>query len=664
MLNHIEKVKSNPEGPDGRSMGEWLRKDGSVDVTMLEWTSAAPKAFLAYLADVEDRIPTDGYRMEEVHTLKINGFFSQGPRTALPSGDDRRTLSSIIATQVRSLHVHFRLHHTALRTESFVFFGNAEKPDLTKPYVLDWARPPSSDIYQHPEFQADRPAWFYQIWSLMMILSEIAEWQPLDGAVQDKAELLRRGSERKKLVTNPNWKGAPTANVFKFGFGFLEKDRQTLEQYSHWHVKRFYDRLCECLAPSASPIVIMFDLEMSHASLLPTSTPAKALPQKVVSETAETAETAEVNGVQANGIQTNGVHTNGEQGNGEHANGIQTNGVHTNGVQANRIETNGVQANRIETNGVDTNGVHVNGAKANGVNSNSVDANGANGILTNGVHTNGAQTNGVHVHGIKDDAIFSPSLISTEVSSLLPEGYTVRPLRRTDYYQGFLDTLRVLTTVGEPSYAAFVERYNFMASVPSTYFVIVILDPSSTIVGTGCVVVERKFIHNMGMVGHIEDIAVAKNQQGKKLGLRIIQTLDHIAKQVGCYKSILDCSEANEGFYVKYGLTSVGWHPGNGGFSEALSPMSPSSSPEDYRALTPTAMVPTEVLNADFADMAIIAPELYNLSLIIASAGIIPAELLGESDHPRRLCGVTDFHANQLGTSESADLQNSWVEDV
>lgn len=97
-----------------------------------------------------------------------------------------------------------------------------------------------------------------------------------------------------------------------------------------------------------------------------------------------------------------------------------------------------------------------------------------------------------------------------------------------------------------------------MNSIPSTYFILVILDPSQTIVGTGAVIVERKFIHNMGLVGHIEDIAVAKNQQGKKLGLRIIQALDAVAKEVGCYKSILDCSEANEGFYVKCGFKRAG----------------------------------------------------------------------------------------------------------
>jgi glucosamine-phosphate N-acetyltransferase len=68
----------------------------------------------------------------------------------------------------------------------------------------------------------------------------------------------------------------------------------------------------------------------------------------------------------------------------------------------------------------------------------------------------------------------------------------------------------------------------------------------------------RSSIHGLGLVGHIEDIAVSKDQQGKKLGLRIIQALDFIAEKIGCYKSILDCSEANEGFYIKCGFRRAG----------------------------------------------------------------------------------------------------------
>jgi glucosamine-phosphate N-acetyltransferase len=154
--------------------------------------------------------------------------------------------------------------------------------------------------------------------------------------------------------------------------------------------------------------------------------------------------------------------------------------------------------------------------------------------------------------------LFDTTFISPEVLSQLPEGYSCRPLQRNDFHNGFLDVLRVLTTVGDVTEEKWNERYEWIAHRNDEYFMLVITDDSSKVVGTGALVVERKFIHNLGMVGHIEDIAVAKDQQGKKLGLRIIQALDYVAEKVGCYKSILDCSEANEGFYIKCGFRRAG----------------------------------------------------------------------------------------------------------
>jgi glucosamine-phosphate N-acetyltransferase len=52
-----------------------------------------------------------------------------------------------------------------------------------------------------------------------------------------------------------------------------------------------------------------------------------------------------------------------------------------------------------------------------------------------------------NIHG--KTPMFDPSYISPDVLKELPEGYTMRPLQRNDYHKGFLDVLRVLTTVGD-----------------------------------------------------------------------------------------------------------------------------------------------------------------------------------------------------------------------
>lgn len=135
-----------------------------------------------------------------------------------------------------------------------------------------------------------------------------------------------------------------------------------------------------------------------------------------------------------------------------------------------------------------------------------------------------------------DVPLFPASLISPEVAAILPENYTIRPVRRSDYQRGYLDVLRVLTTVGDITEEQWNQRYDWISSRNDEYYLLVVCDGEDRIVGTGSLIVERKFIHSLGMVGHIEDIAVEKNQQGKKLGLRIIQALDFVAAKVGCYK--------------------------------------------------------------------------------------------------------------------------------
>ena len=152
------------------------------------------------------------------------------------------------------------------------------------------------------------------------------------------------------------------------------------------------------------------------------------------------------------------------------------------------------------------------------------------------------------------DLLFPTDQVPADVRKQLPQELHIRPLASSDYARGHLDILAVLTVVSDPGEDAWRAQFEALRATPRTYYPIVIVDRASDrIVAVGTVFVERKFLRGLGAVGHIEDIAVDKSQQGKKLGLRIINALTGISENSGCYKTILNCSESNIPFYEKCG---------------------------------------------------------------------------------------------------------------
>ncbi|KAH8823508.1 acyl-CoA N-acyltransferase [Flagelloscypha sp. PMI_526] len=153
------------------------------------------------------------------------------------------------------------------------------------------------------------------------------------------------------------------------------------------------------------------------------------------------------------------------------------------------------------------------------------------------------------------DLLFNPALISPEVKKALPDDLHMRPLASTDYARSHMSVLRVLTQAPDVSPSAWQSQFQALKACPGTYYTLVIVSkPTDTIVGVGSLFIERKFLRGLGSVGHIEDIAVDKSQQGKKLGLRVINALTYISESMSCYKTILNCSENNVPFYEKCGF--------------------------------------------------------------------------------------------------------------
>ena len=129
---------------------------------------------------------------------------------------------------------------------------------------------------------------------------------------------------------------------------------------------------------------------------------------------------------------------------------------------------------------------------------------------------------------------------------------TIRKLQKDDLWNGFLltlDSLRRASNIDKKTAEKIFDKIN---SNPDHIVVVAVIE--GKIVGSTTLLIETKFIHNGGKVGHIEDVVVDKEYQRKGIGEKIITYILRYAKDQGCYKTILDCVDDVKPFYEKLGF--------------------------------------------------------------------------------------------------------------
>jgi len=131
----------------------------------------------------------------------------------------------------------------------------------------------------------------------------------------------------------------------------------------------------------------------------------------------------------------------------------------------------------------------------------------------------------------------------------------IRELRKEDLWNGFLTTLDSLRQTSDIDRNKAEEIFEKINSNPDHIVAVAELD--GKIVGSTTLLIEPKFIHKGGLVGHIEDVVVDKNFQGKKIGEKIMKYLLEFAKNRGCYKTILDCTNDVMPFYEQLGFEHI-----------------------------------------------------------------------------------------------------------
>ena len=128
----------------------------------------------------------------------------------------------------------------------------------------------------------------------------------------------------------------------------------------------------------------------------------------------------------------------------------------------------------------------------------------------------------------------------------------IREIEEDDLENGFLETLDFLRNASNLDKNKAKEILKKIKQNPN-HIIHVAID-NKKIVGSTTLLIEQKFIHNGGLVGHIEDVVVRKDYEGKGIGIKLVTSLLERAKEKNCYKTILDCKDDVKQFYERIGF--------------------------------------------------------------------------------------------------------------
>lgn len=132
---------------------------------------------------------------------------------------------------------------------------------------------------------------------------------------------------------------------------------------------------------------------------------------------------------------------------------------------------------------------------------------------------------------------------------------TVRRLERRDLQNGFLESLDSLRETSNMDPRKAEELFDQISADGNC--IIAVAEMDGRIVGACTLLVELKFLHHGGRVGHIEDFVVLEGMQGRGIGTRLARYVLGVAAERGCYKTVLDCNDRVARLHERNGFKKV-----------------------------------------------------------------------------------------------------------
>lgn len=134
--------------------------------------------------------------------------------------------------------------------------------------------------------------------------------------------------------------------------------------------------------------------------------------------------------------------------------------------------------------------------------------------------------------------------------------FQIRELELKDFDSGLLQTLNNLSPCLPIDSEKRSEWYRLVNNRSSNFAYVAVYD--GMVIGTAFAVIIPHLARGGKLSMQIEDLATHKEFQGQGVGTALIQKLIELARELGCYKVILDCKKELEEFYKKSGFTSHG----------------------------------------------------------------------------------------------------------
>ena len=129
---------------------------------------------------------------------------------------------------------------------------------------------------------------------------------------------------------------------------------------------------------------------------------------------------------------------------------------------------------------------------------------------------------------------------------------TIREIQESDLEKGFLESLDNLKKVSDLDKG--VAKDILKKIISDQNHIIHVVEYNGKIIGSTTLLIEQKFIHNGGCIGHIEDVVISKEFEGRGIGIKLVTSLLEIASTKNCYKTILDCKKELVPFYERIGF--------------------------------------------------------------------------------------------------------------